>query len=104
MFKCSFCGKEYENALDRARCEIECDKANKAKAEQEKQNMLKAEKSKRIKELDKAYIEYFETCTEAKEKYLKLVEQYNKDYGYEIKEKYPYLDDILDSIRKVFNL
>ena len=41
----------------------------------------KAEKAKRIEELDKAYVEYFETCTEAKEKYLKIVEQYCKDYN-----------------------
>lgn len=81
MFKCSFCGKEYENALDRAKCEIECDKANKAKIEAERQNKLKAEKAKRIEEIDKAYAEYLETCKSAKEKYLKIAEQYNKDYG-----------------------
>lgn len=104
MFKCSICGKEYDTPVDRARCEIECDKTNHIKAEKEKQDKLKAEKAKCIEEIDKAYVEYFETCTEAKEKYLKIVEQYNKDYGYEIKEKYPYLDDIFDSIQKVFKL
>ena len=52
-----------------------------AKVEKEKQEKLKAEKAKRIEELDKARVEYFETCTEAKEKYSKVVEQYNKDYG-----------------------
>lgn len=55
-------------------------KEDELKAEKERQDKLKAEKARRIEELDKAYVEYFETCTEAKEKYLKLVEQHNKDY------------------------
>ena len=80
MFKCSFCGKEYENALDRAKCEIECDKANKVKSEVEKQEKLKAEKAKRIEEIDKAYAEYLETCNNAREKYLEILHKYQKDY------------------------
>ena len=80
MFKCSFCGKEYENALDRAKCEIECDKANKAKAEVEKQEKLKAEQKARAEETKKAYAEYVETCNNAREKYLEILHKYQKDY------------------------
>ena len=54
---------------------------DKAKAEKERQDKLKAEKARRIEELDKAYVEYFETCTEAKEKYLKTMGQYCKNYN-----------------------
>ena len=104
MFKCSFCGKEYANALDRAKCEIECDKTNKVKIEAERQNKLKAEKAKRQEEVKKAYMEYLETCKSAKEKYLKIVEQYNKDYGVtaynSCTNAYPtnYFQDIIDKL------
>ena len=104
MFKCSICGKEYDTPVSRAKCEIECDKLNHIKAEKEKQEKLKAEKAKRIEELDKAYVEYFETCTEAKEKYLKIVEQYNKDYGVTAYNSYNnvyplnYFQDFIDKI------
>ena len=100
----SYRGQVFRDIEDYAKYILKCADEDKAKIEQERQDKLKAEKAKRIEELDKARVEYFETWTEAKEKYLKIVEQYNKDYEYEIKEKYPYLDDIFDSIQKVFNL
>ena len=100
----SYRGQVFRDIEDYAKYILKCKEDDRIKAEKERQDKLKAEKSKRIEELDKAYVEYFETCTEAKEKYLKTMEQYNKDYGYELKEKYPYLDDIFDSIQKVFNL
>lgn len=81
MFKCSICGKEYDTPVDRAKCEIECDKVIKAKAEQEKKNKLKAEREKRTEELSQAYDEYKIACQKAEEKYNAIVEQYNKDYG-----------------------
>ena len=81
MFKCSFCGKEYENALDRARCEIRCDEKIKTELEQERQEKLKLEKDKRIEEVDNAYDEYRSTCYNSKEKYIKIMEKYCNDYN-----------------------
>ena len=104
MFKCSFCGKEYENALDRAKCEIECDKANKVKAEQEKQDKLKAEAMKRENEVIRAYNEYTKTCNEAKEKYEKIAEQYEKDYGKFTIRPYPSLNELFNGLDRVFKL
>ena len=104
MFKCSFCNKEYENAPDRARCEIECDKANKAKAEFERQDKLKAEELKRENEVIKAYNEYTKTCNEAKEKYEKIAEQYEKDYGKFTIKPYPSLNELFNGLDRVFKL
>jgi hypothetical protein len=70
MFKCSICGKEYDTPVGRARCEIECDKANQAKAEQERNEKLKAEKNKRYDEI-KCKANELET----------LIKQFNNDYG-----------------------
>lgn len=54
-FKCSICNKEYENAMDRARCELACckkleEEAKKA-AEAKKQAEQMADKAK----VDEAY-------------------------------------------------
>lgn len=70
MFKCSFCGKEFENALDRANCEIKCDEDIKIKAEKERQAKLNAEKNKRYDEI-KCKANELET----------LIKQFNNDYG-----------------------
>jgi len=91
MFKCSFCGKEFENAPDRAKCEIECDKKIKVEAEKQKQENLKAEKEKRIAELETAYEEYQTTVDNAydvyqstiklaKEKYKEVETRFQNDY------------------------
>lgn len=77
----SYRGQVFRDIEDYAKYILKCAEEDKAKIEKERQDKLKAEKAKRIEELDKAYVEYFETCTEAKEKYLKIVEQYNKDYA-----------------------
>ena len=97
-------GQVFTDVEEYAKYILKCKEGDRVKVEQERQDKLKVDKARRTEEVDRAYVEYFETCTEAKEKYLKIVEQYNKDYGYEIKEKYPYLDDIFDSIQKVFKL
>ena len=76
----SYRGQVFRDIEDYAKYILKCAEDDKAKAEKEKQNKLKAEKARCTEELDKAYAEYFETCTEAKEKYLKIKEQYNKDY------------------------
>jgi len=81
MFKCSFCGKEFENALDRANCEIECDKEIKVKAERQKQEKLRKQQQERKDEVTKAYNEYIETCNKAKEKYLAIRSKYDNDYN-----------------------
>ena len=77
----SYRGQVFRDIEDYAKYILKCADEDKAKVEKEKQEKLKAEKAKRIEELDKARVEYFETCTEAKEKYSKIAEQYNKDYG-----------------------
>ena len=104
MFKCSFCGKEFENAPDRARCEIECDKANKVKSETERREKLKAEQKARVDEVAKAYAEYAETCKSAKEKFVSIRKKYNEDYSYEFNPKYIYFNDFFDNIDKLFRL
>lgn len=54
-FKCSYCGKEHGRAIDRAECEIKCDKAAQAKLEQEKQKKLQAEEDYRLKAIQNTY-------------------------------------------------
>lgn len=104
MFKCSFCGKEFENALDRANCEIKCDKDIKIKSETERREKLKAENKARVEELNKAYTEYLETCKSAKEKFEGIRKKYNEDYSYEFNPKYIYFNDFFDNIDKLFRL
>ena len=50
--RCEFCGKEYDNPVDRANCEITCDKQIKLKAEKERQQKLWHEKDIRRKDID----------------------------------------------------
>ena len=73
-------GQVFTDVEEYAKYILKCKEGDRVKTEQERQDKLKAEKAKRSEELDKAYVEYFETCTEAKKKYLKIKEQYNKDY------------------------
>ena len=100
----SYRGQVFRDIEDYAKYILKCAEDDKAKAEKEKQNKLKAEKARRTEELDKAYAEYFETCTEAKEKYLTIAKQYNKDYGVttscSYNDVYPsnYFQDIIDKM------
>ena len=77
----SYRGQVFRDIEDYARYILKCKDNDRVKAEKERQEKLRDEKAKRTEELDKAYVEYFETCTEAKEKYLKTMEQYCKDYN-----------------------
>ena len=84
-------GQVFTDVEEYAKYILKCKEGDRIKTEQERQDKLKAEKTKRSEELEKAYVEYFETCTEAKmkyddicksaeEKYNNLVENFNKDY------------------------
>ena len=77
----SYNGQVFRDIEEYAKYILKCKEDDRIKAEKEKQDKLKADKARRTEELDKAYVEYFETCTEAKEKYLKTMEQYCKDYN-----------------------
>ena len=70
IYKCAFCGKRYKSAVDRANCEIECDKQIKKRTQEEKEKKLLAEKEARLKEVNEAYNHYVE-----------LKKQFNKDYN-----------------------
>lgn len=70
-YKCGICGKEYNNVLDRAKCEIACAE----KAEEEARKAAEAEKKEAQKvrkaEVDAAF-EHLHT----------LITAYVKDYGH----------------------
>lgn len=70
IYKCSFCNKEYDNPVDRAKCELNCD----AKIRIEKENIRK-EKLK--KEKDARYSEIIEESKKMKD----MISNYIKDYG-----------------------
>ena len=78
-----FCYREHHfpNAVSMANYILECDKANKAKAEFERQEKLKAEQKARAEEVEKAYTEYVDICNKAREKYLAIRSKYDKDYN-----------------------
>jgi hypothetical protein len=70
-YKCGICGKEYNNVLDRAKCEIDCSK--KAEEEAKKAADLKKKEEQKVRktEVDAAF-----------EHLHKLVTAYVEDYGY----------------------
>jgi len=76
-YKCGICGKEHQNVLDRAKCEIACTK----KAESEAKKAAE-EKKKEEQKIRKAAVD------EAFEHLHKLVTAYVADYGH-----YEYGDD-----------
>jgi hypothetical protein len=69
-YKCGICGMEFDNVLDRAKCEIECSR----KAEEEAKKAAEAKK-KEEQQLRKSAVD------EAFEHLHKLVTAYVKDYG-----------------------
>ena len=69
-YKCSFCGAEYSQAIDRARCEFACDEKYKHAAEEEKRKKLIEERTAR-----------YEECVAATKQAEKLWTNYLKDYG-----------------------
>lgn len=69
-FKCSICDKEYENAMDRARCELACGKKQKEEAKKAEEAKKQAEQATRKNKIDEAY-DFAD----------KLRDEYVKDYG-----------------------
>ena len=76
-FKCSICDKEYENAVDRAHCELTCHMEQERKIKEAEKAKKMAEQATRKAEVDKA-----------RETYIKLRDEYSKDYG-----AYVYIDE-----------
>ena len=70
-YKCGICGKEYNNVLDRAKCEIACAE----KAEEEARKAAEAKKKEEQKARKAEVDEVFEHLH-------KLVTDYVKDYGH----------------------
>jgi hypothetical protein len=70
-YQCGICGKEYNNVLDRAKCEIACTE----KAEEEARKIAEAKKKEEQK-VRKAEVD------EAFEHLHKLVTAYVKDYDH----------------------
>lgn len=69
-FKCSICGKEYECAIDRARCELNCYAKQQEEAKKAAEAEKKAEQAARKKAVDDAI-----------NKAVQLKNAYMKDYG-----------------------
>lgn len=69
-YKCSYCGAEYDTALDRAKCELECDEKRKQEAEEQRKNELREAKDARRQELIQKRRELEE-----------LTKKYYEDYG-----------------------
>lgn len=97
---------EYDNIFFRdevkmAEYILKRDKEIKANAEQKRQEKLKAERTKRAKEVVDAYNEYIKTCDEAKKKYEELKEKYMNDYG--VRENdYVSFDALFSDINNLF--
>lgn len=92
MSEFNYRGKEFTNPVDMADYILKCDKEDKAKAEQNKQEKLKVEKEERVAELIKAKQEYTNsinnaydiyqsTINLAKEKYMEVERKFCKDYS-----------------------
>lgn len=69
-YKCSFCGAEYSQAIDRARCEFACDEKYKQAAEEEKRKKMAEERAARHDE-----------CVAASRQSVRLWNDFMKDYG-----------------------
>ena len=87
-FKCSICDKEYENAMDRARCELACGKKQEEKAKRLAEAKKKEQQEARWAEVE-AVRKHYEELYEA---YLKDYEPeaYNSAVGY-----YNWIDNIV---------
>lgn len=70
QFKCSICGKIYDKAIDRAKCEIECTKKQEEEAKRLAEEAKKAEQDARHTEVTKAIDNAYN-----------LLDKYMKDYG-----------------------
>lgn len=101
-FKCSICDKEYENAMDRARCELACGK----KQEEEAKKAAEAKK-KEMKLTDEAKVdEAFATAYKLRDEFVKKYGAYayvNKDRVTNTFEDNdaPTLGDVLDFLSTI---
>lgn len=76
-FKCSICNKEYEDAMDRARCELTCGKKQQEEAQKAAEAKKKEEQAARKAMVDKAYDladKYYDEADKLRDKYV-------EDYG-----------------------
>lgn len=69
-YKCGICGKEHDNVLSRAKCEIECSK--KAEAEAKKAAEAKKQADKKVREAE---------VTKAIDNAYNLIDKFMEDYG-----------------------
>ncbi|MBQ8570294.1 MAG: hypothetical protein IJ444_02150 [Kiritimatiellae bacterium] len=69
-FKCSVCGQEYDNAMNRAHCELNCIRKQEEEAKKAAYLKKKEEQDARHKEVVEAYDRFHE-----------LLEKYTADYG-----------------------
>lgn len=76
-FKCSVCGKEYEQAMDRARCEIACLRRKEEEDRKAAELRKKEEKAARKAEVDAA----FDKAMQLREAYLKDYDTYIYTYN-----------------------
>lgn len=70
-YKCGICGKEFNNVLDRANCEIECSRKAAEEARKAAEEKKVAEQKIRKEAVDEAF-----------ENLHRLVTEYVKDYGH----------------------
>ena len=89
VFKCSYCGKEFDSPVERAKCELAC--AAKMKEEEEK-----IHKEKINKEKDARYTEIQSEYKKIKE----MVSAYVEDYGtfsfHSYSENFPIVSSLFD--------
>ncbi len=70
VYKCAYCGTEYDTPAARGRCEMECDMKRQQKAERERKEELERQKENRRKEIVSDYKALREKC-----------DAFAKDYG-----------------------
>ena len=70
-FKCGICGKEYENVMDRAHCELTCGKKREEEVKKAAEAKKEAERKARHAEVEKLLHQA-----------ITAVQEYCKDYGY----------------------
>ena len=91
-FKCSICDKEYEDAMDRARCELACGKKLEEEAKKVAEAKKKEEQNARWAEVEKAHDHYVE-----------LYEAYLKDYEFDKCESATSVYDWIDKLIKTLD-
>jgi hypothetical protein len=92
-YVCPICGKKYNNVLERKRCEIKCSNKNNvpSNTQNETKNEAYATATKpEFKKNGNLIVKRKAEVDAAYEKYLKLKEKFEKDFG-----PYKYLEDDL---------